>query len=66
MRPVWLIEAGVYGVEAVLLRAEIGRQGMAVDFVPHQALKFAGYLRVRRPLLAGRVEQLQSPVDVPV
>jgi hypothetical protein len=39
MRPAWLIEAGVYGAEAEPLRAEIRRQGMAVEFVPHRALK---------------------------
>jgi hypothetical protein len=39
MRPIWLIEAGVYGAEADPLRAEIRRQGMAADFVPHRALK---------------------------
>jgi ATP-grasp domain, R2K clade family 3 len=39
MRPVWLIEAGVYGAEAEPLRAEIRRQGMTADFVPHRALK---------------------------
>ena len=41
MRPVWLIETGVYGAEAEPLRAEIRRQGMAADFVPHRALKKA-------------------------
>ena len=39
MRPVWLIEAGVYGAEADPLLAEIRRQGMATDVVPHQSLK---------------------------
>jgi hypothetical protein len=39
MRPVWLIEAGVYGAEADPLLAEIRRQGMAADVVPHQSLK---------------------------
>ena len=39
MRPLWLIELGVYGVEADPLLAEISRQGMVVDVVPHQALK---------------------------
>jgi hypothetical protein len=39
MRPIWLIEAGVYGAEAEPLRAEIQRQGMTAEFVPHQALK---------------------------
>jgi len=36
--PVWLIEAGVYGQEADPLLAEIRRQGMAADLVPHQML----------------------------
>lgn len=39
MRPVWLIEAGVYGDEAAPLLAEIRRQGMAGDLVPYPALK---------------------------
>jgi hypothetical protein len=39
MRPVWLIEAGVYGAEAESLVAEIRRQGMTADFVPHKALR---------------------------
>ncbi|MCI0458765.1 MAG: ATP-grasp domain-containing protein [Gemmataceae bacterium] len=38
MRPTWLIEAGVYGAEADPLIAEIRRQGMAVEVVPHQTL----------------------------
>ena len=39
MRPTWLIEADVYGTEAEPLRAEMRRQGMAADFVPHRALR---------------------------
>lgn len=39
MRPAWLIEAGVYGAEVEPLRAEIRRQGMTADFVPHRAMK---------------------------
>lgn len=39
MQPVWLIEAGVYGDEAGALLAEIRRQGMTGDIIPHQALK---------------------------
>jgi hypothetical protein len=39
MRPVWLIEAGVYGAEAEPLLAEIRRQGMVAEVVPYQALK---------------------------
>lgn len=39
MRPTWLIEAGVYGDEAIPLLDEIRRQGMAGDIVSHQVLK---------------------------
>jgi hypothetical protein len=39
LQPVWLIEAGVYGAEAGPLLAEIRRQGMAAELVPHQALR---------------------------
>jgi hypothetical protein len=39
MRPVWLIEAGVYGAEAEPLMAEIHRQGMIGAVIPHPALK---------------------------
>ena len=39
MRPMWLIEAGVYGDEAAPLLREIQRQGMVGEVVPHQALK---------------------------
>jgi len=38
MRPIWLIEAGIYGAEAEPLLAEIRRQGMVAEVVPHQAL----------------------------
>jgi hypothetical protein len=38
MRPVWLIEAGIYGAEAEPLLAEIRRQGMTAHLLPHQAL----------------------------
>jgi hypothetical protein len=38
-RPIWLIEAGVYGSEAEPLITEIRRQGMTAEIVPHQALK---------------------------
>jgi hypothetical protein len=38
MRPLWLIEAGVYGEEAEPLLAEIRRQGMAGAIVLHQSL----------------------------
>jgi hypothetical protein len=37
-RPVWLIEAGVYGAEADPLLDEIRRQGMAAAVVPFEAL----------------------------
>jgi hypothetical protein len=39
VKPVWLIESGVYGSEAEPLCAEIRRQGMIAELVPHQALK---------------------------
>jgi hypothetical protein len=39
MRPIWLIESGVYGEEATPLLDEIHRQGMAAELTPHQALK---------------------------
>lgn len=39
MHPTWLIEAGVYGDEALPLLDEVRRQGMAAEFVPHQSLR---------------------------
>lgn len=39
MRPVWLIESGVYGDEATPMLREIRNQGMIGDFVPHQSLR---------------------------
>lgn len=39
MRPIWLIEAGVYGDEVTPLLAEIHRQGMVGAVVPYKALK---------------------------
>ena len=43
MKPIWLIEAGVYGEEANPLLAEIRRQGMQAgmqaEFVPHKSLQ---------------------------
>ncbi len=39
MKPIWLIEAGVYGAEAEPLLAEIRRQGMVAEVVPFQALQ---------------------------
>jgi hypothetical protein len=38
MRPVWLIEAGVYGDEADPLLAEIRRQGMTAEVLPFRTL----------------------------
>ncbi|WP_020476032.1 ATP-grasp domain-containing protein [Zavarzinella formosa] len=48
MRPVWLIEAGVYGEEAAPLLGEIRRQGMVAEIVPHQALR-----KGASPVIAG-------------
>jgi hypothetical protein len=54
MRPVWLIEAGVYGAEAEPLLAEIRRQGMAAEVVPFQALlKEKNLVAGGRPLAEG-------------
>src|SRR5262245_20179554 len=39
MRPVWRIEAGVYGDEAEPLFAEIRRQGLVGEVIPYPALK---------------------------
>jgi hypothetical protein len=39
MRPVWLIEAGVYGAEADPLLAEVRRQGMVAEAVPFSVLQ---------------------------
>lgn len=39
MLPMWLIEAGVYGDEALPLLDEVRRQGMAAEVVPHQSLR---------------------------
>lgn len=39
MLPTWLIEAGVYGDEALPLLDEIRRQGMVAEVVPHQSLR---------------------------
>jgi hypothetical protein len=46
MRPVWLIEAGVYGDEADPLLAEIRRQGMVSEVVPYQAVKKGANLAI--------------------
>ncbi len=53
MRPVWLIEAGVYGAEINPLLAEIRRQSMVAELVPHQALLKEKELVVGRPLTDG-------------
>src|SRR5262245_48550889 len=54
MRPVWLIEAGVYGDEATPLLTEIRRQGMTVDCIDHRALKKGSVIAVSgQPLAAG-------------
>lgn len=39
MRPVWLIEAGVYGDEVVPLLDEIRHQGLTAEVVPHRAIR---------------------------
>jgi hypothetical protein len=39
MKPVWLIEADIYGDEAIPLRGEIRRQGLRAAIVPYSALK---------------------------
>ena len=39
MRATWLIEAGVYGDEAVPLLDEIRRQGMTAEVIHHRALR---------------------------
>ncbi|HEY7327971.1 MAG TPA: hypothetical protein VH592_10040 [Gemmataceae bacterium] len=52
MRPVWLIEAGVYGAEADPLLAEIRRQGMAATLVSHQTLQKESNLSVPGQRLA--------------
>lgn len=39
MKPIWLIEAGVYGEEADPLLAEIRHQGMHAEIVPHKSLQ---------------------------
>jgi hypothetical protein len=51
MRPVWLIESGVYGDEAIPLQEEIRRQGMTVACLPYPALKKRAEVMVEgRPL----------------
>jgi hypothetical protein len=54
MRPVWLIESGIYGAEADPLLAEIRRQGMTVETVRHKALLNDGTVTADGlPLAAG-------------
>jgi hypothetical protein len=61
MRPVWLLEAGVYGAEVDPLLAEVRRQGMAADVVPHQALRHgAEVLAAGRALVDGDCEHLRA------
>lgn len=52
MRSVWLIEGGVYSDEAEPLLAEIRRQGMTAEVVPHQALRKGAELTVTGRSLA--------------
>lgn len=52
MRPVWLIEAGVYGAEADPLLAEIRRQGMVGEVVPYQSLKKEADLVIGKRVLS--------------
>lgn len=49
MRPTWLIEAGVYGDEALPLLEEVRRQGGVAEVVPHTALK-----KGASPVVAGQ------------
>jgi hypothetical protein len=54
MRPIWLIEAGVYGAEAEPLCAEIRRQGMPAEVVPFRTLLKEKHIAVDgRPLADG-------------
>jgi hypothetical protein len=46
MRPVWLIESGVYGDEIVPFLAEVRRQGMIAQVVPYQALRQGASLAI--------------------
>jgi hypothetical protein len=39
MKPLWLIQAGVYGVEVEPLIAEVQRQGMKAELLRHEALR---------------------------
>ncbi len=52
MRPIWLIEAGVYGAEADPLLGEIQRQGMEIEVVPYRALKKGVELTIGRRVVS--------------
>jgi hypothetical protein len=53
MRPIWLIEAGIYGVEADPLLTEVRRQGMAAETVAfHPLQKEKSWVIAGRPLAA--------------
>jgi hypothetical protein len=52
MQPTWLIEAGVYGTEAEPLLAEIRRQGMIAEVVPHQSIRKGSELTSAGQLLS--------------
>jgi hypothetical protein len=49
MKPIWLIEAGVYGTEVAPLVDEIRRQGITAAILPHRTL-----VRGPLPMVAGR------------
>lgn len=53
MRPVWLIESGVYGDEVAPLLAEIERQGMVGAVVPYKMLKETAPVVGGEPLVPG-------------
>lgn len=54
MKPVWLVEAGVYGAEVEPLFAEVRRQGMVCEFVQYrQLIKGASPAVGGRPLARG-------------
>src|SRR3954466_2875531 len=54
MKPAWLIEAGVYCAEADPLLAEIRRQGMTAELLPHRTLlKEKDIIAVGQPLADG-------------
>lgn len=51
MRPIWLIESGIYGDEITPLITEIRRQGMAAELMPYRALAKGLPLNVEGQLL---------------